>query len=276
MKKLIALFIALCMGFLFVGCEETREGEIKVPEAASYYKGKNYKDVNTELELLGFTNITTEVLADLVTGWLTKDGDVERVSINGKTDFYAGRYHPKDAKIVITYHTFPEKTEETSKTETVSSEINSKSDIESKTASSKSNVESKSTSSKTQEQPLKDKGNVGDYYVEILNSSFSKDYEDKDVIIVNFKFTNNSKTEISFGSAIKAKAYQDGIELDDLVLMLDDSFDNGLTSLDVKPGATFSLQKAFLIRNNSQIEIEVSKWSFLSTDVVLKKIFSAK
>ncbi len=52
-------------------------------------------------------HIKTVVLDDLVTGWLTKDGEVKQVDINEKTDFSENTSFPKDSKIVITYHTFP-------------------------------------------------------------------------------------------------------------------------------------------------------------------------
>ena len=34
-----------------------------------------------EMEKIGFTNIETKILGDLITGWLTKDGEVELVEL---------------------------------------------------------------------------------------------------------------------------------------------------------------------------------------------------
>ena len=82
---------------------------IAMPASSSNLKGENYKDVMTRLETAGFASIETTAIDDLVTGWLTKDGEVERVSVNGDTDFAADSRYPKGAKIVITYHTFPTK-----------------------------------------------------------------------------------------------------------------------------------------------------------------------
>jgi hypothetical protein len=71
------------------------------------YKGENYQSARTELQAAGFTNIKIYVLDDLVNGWWTKDGEVEKVSVNGITDFNVATNFSKDAEIVITYHTFP-------------------------------------------------------------------------------------------------------------------------------------------------------------------------
>ncbi|MBK5211397.1 MAG: hypothetical protein JJE36_03690 [Coriobacteriia bacterium] len=82
---------------------------IAMPASSSDLKGDNYKDVVTKLKSAGFASIDTTSMDDLVTGWLTKDGEVERVSVNGETEFDADSRFPKGAKIVITYHTFPTK-----------------------------------------------------------------------------------------------------------------------------------------------------------------------
>lgn len=82
---------------------ELADGEVKLDVAASEYKHKNYEDVTTALKTLGFSNIKYKVLYDIVLGW-TADGDVETVSIAGKSDFTRGDVFPADAEIIITYH----------------------------------------------------------------------------------------------------------------------------------------------------------------------------
>ena len=83
---------------------QLKENEVKTPNSASYYYGKNYKDVINELQNAGFNNIKTEVLYDVVLGLFTTAEDVETVSINGKTDFKKNAIFEKDAQIVVTYH----------------------------------------------------------------------------------------------------------------------------------------------------------------------------
>lgn len=79
------------------------ENEAMVPSSASNCKFENYKDIEKIFKEAGFTNITTEILYDIVLGW-TEEGEVDKVSINGKTNFKRGDVFAKDASIVITYH----------------------------------------------------------------------------------------------------------------------------------------------------------------------------
>lgn len=79
---------------------------IRVPNSSDYYFGMNYQDAQDELTAFGFTNITLLPKRDLIKGWLTKDGAVAAVSINGKTEFKGKRKFLANVRIVITYHTF--------------------------------------------------------------------------------------------------------------------------------------------------------------------------
>ena len=116
MRKFLAACMAIVMIFTIAGCSsEGHEGEAKTPSGSSIQKGKDYQKVVDEFESSGFTNIKLEKLDDLVTGWLTKDGEVESVSVDGDTGYSADTWYPADAEVVITYHTFPEK--ETSETD---------------------------------------------------------------------------------------------------------------------------------------------------------------
>lgn len=103
-----AAFMIICFGTLFFMAESEKpnENEVAMPVSSSSYEGDNYKQVIQELENVGFSNIQTSEKPDLVTGWITKDGDVDRVSINGDYDFDEGDIFPKDATVVVTYHTF--------------------------------------------------------------------------------------------------------------------------------------------------------------------------
>lgn len=129
-RVMAGLGIFLVLMFAFLGIMTWLEsapngnGEIRIPSSSSTFEAKDYRDVMTELQAAGFTNIETETLDDLIIGWLTKDGEVEKVSVNGNTNFSADSKFPEDAKIVITYHTFSKKeseevSEKTDKTEEV-------------------------------------------------------------------------------------------------------------------------------------------------------------
>ena len=78
------------------------------PITAKEAKKMDYQDVGKVFSNSGFTNISFEEQTDLITGWITKDGSVESVTINGESDYTENTPYRLDAEVVITYHTFPE------------------------------------------------------------------------------------------------------------------------------------------------------------------------
>ena len=69
-------------------------------------KKMNYKEVEKQFKNNGFENIKIEKIQDLVTGWITKDGEVETVTINKDTKFDINSEYLIDAEVIIKYHTF--------------------------------------------------------------------------------------------------------------------------------------------------------------------------
>ncbi len=100
--------IVVC-SLLLSGCsseEPLGENELRIADASKSYEGEDYEDVVARLEDNGFYNIETETIEDLITGWLTKDGEVESISVGGEMEFDDGDIFTKDATVIITYHTF--------------------------------------------------------------------------------------------------------------------------------------------------------------------------
>ena len=64
-----------------------------------------YQQVKDDLEAAGFTNIDTEEVDDLVTGWIKNKYTVESISIEGNRKFRKGDEFKSDAHIIIRYHT---------------------------------------------------------------------------------------------------------------------------------------------------------------------------
>lgn len=108
-KQYLSLVLAIIMVLSLASCgdSESHVGEARSPSVSSSQKGRNYQEVISDFEKEGFTNIKTEVLDDLITGWLKKDGEVESVSVDGDEEYLAGRWFPNDVEVVIKYHTFP-------------------------------------------------------------------------------------------------------------------------------------------------------------------------
>lgn len=114
-----SIFIVSILLFSLIGMNESKksDGKISVGVSSSELVGRNYEEVVSTLQNAGFTNIETEVLDDLIFGWLTEDGEVENVEIEGSTTFSSDSRFETSAKIVVVYHTFPD-TEQTSNTTT--------------------------------------------------------------------------------------------------------------------------------------------------------------
>jgi hypothetical protein len=86
--------------------DEQEPTMLKVSKSSDEMYRKNYQTVISELEEAGFTNITTKVKEDVITGIRPKDGEVAKVVINGDSKFSANDSFEKNSKIVITYHTY--------------------------------------------------------------------------------------------------------------------------------------------------------------------------
>ncbi len=78
-------------------------GMKKTGRSSDEFEGMKFQAVTAELELVGFTNISTIDLNDAGL-FKNKKDTIERVTIDGKTSFSSSDYFPPDAQIVITYH----------------------------------------------------------------------------------------------------------------------------------------------------------------------------
>lgn len=109
MKRFLSLLLAIFMCFSLTACGggEDHTGQAKTPSGSSVQAGRNYLDVIADFEEHGFTNIRTEEIDDLIVGWLTEEGEVEDVAINGDTDYSPDKWVPADSEVLIRYHTFP-------------------------------------------------------------------------------------------------------------------------------------------------------------------------
>ena len=110
MYKRLGILVAVIATLLLLSACGSKDDDsrIAIPRASSEYEGKNYKAVLDELNTAGFTNVKTAVMDDLVLGILTKDGEVENVSIDGNKSFSRGTKFMPDVAIIVTYHTFPD------------------------------------------------------------------------------------------------------------------------------------------------------------------------
>ena len=79
---------------------------IRIGKEASEFRGEQYSDVVDELKMKGFTNISLRRADNLITGWITKEGSIKEITINGKADFAEKDSFGYDAPIEIIVNTF--------------------------------------------------------------------------------------------------------------------------------------------------------------------------
>ncbi len=112
MKKgtIVAIIISLLVILGLTACgEDKHPNEIRTPGASGFYEGEDYNIALKDFQEHGFTNIELDPIDDLITGWLTKDGEVEKVYVNNDPTYSADQWVPKDSTVKISYHTFPSK-----------------------------------------------------------------------------------------------------------------------------------------------------------------------
>ena len=117
-KTVVALVLFLLFGILsYIGYDvflnddkpEKHPGEIKITYSASSYKKENYYDAILKLDEQGLSDIRVTPMNDLKTGILTKEGKIEKIEINGISDFQSGTWIDEDSVVSITYHSFAKK-----------------------------------------------------------------------------------------------------------------------------------------------------------------------
>ena len=122
-NRIVASVVAVIFCLIPASCGDSgtvSDGKVNPPDSASKLEGKTYQDVMTRFKQAGFTNIETKAQEDLITGWIAKEDEVDKVAIDGKTDFGASDDFDPAAKVVIAYHAFPRnnKNDENSKKKT--------------------------------------------------------------------------------------------------------------------------------------------------------------
>lgn len=111
MKKLLKIgavvLVCLC---IVVGCLSEKSadhtGQVQAPEDVTALEGQSYDAAAEAFAAAGFKNIRLEKEEDLIIGWLTKDGEIKTVTVDGENNFFKGDWFEPNVPVVITYHTF--------------------------------------------------------------------------------------------------------------------------------------------------------------------------
>lgn len=87
-----------------IGYSHLAEGEVQMPDI-EFGMATDYRIVKQDFENAGFTNITTEPVADLTNTTTKRYNAVIEVTVDGVPRMNVGSWYPMDVPIVITYHT---------------------------------------------------------------------------------------------------------------------------------------------------------------------------
>ncbi|MDO4798245.1 MAG: hypothetical protein Q4A01_09550 [Coriobacteriales bacterium] len=79
---------------------------VNMPAESEELVGRDCQEVMDLLTQAGFTNVVAKPHEDLMVGLLHNDGEVEKITVNGTTEFTTETSYPHDQEIVITYHTY--------------------------------------------------------------------------------------------------------------------------------------------------------------------------
>lgn len=121
----------------------------------------------------------------------------------------------------------------------------------------------------------KEEAPAAKYAVSIDDCATTSDYQGNPALVVTYTWTNNSDDDAMFSVAIRDKVFQNGVELDFAVISSSDgSFDTGASMKDIKPGATQTVQKAYLLEDQSDVTIECEESFSFSDELLAEQTFS--
>ena len=125
--------------------------------------------------------------------------------------------------------------------------------------------------------PDTNKSNLGGYSVVIESCRLAKDYEGAPIVIVKYKFTNNSEDPACFSWTFSDNVYQDGVGLNECYFAHDSAnYSSDNQTKEIKKGASISVEVAYKL-NDSTTDIEVEVSELISfDDSKVTKTFSIK
>lgn len=98
---------------------------------------------------------------------------------------------------------------------------------------------------------------------EVINNN------DKDVLVVYFDFTNNSKDNTRAAYNYDINCFQNGVELDFPLLKAVSEEDNIMK--EIQPNTTITIAEAFVLSDKSNVDLEVEAHSSFSDKKLIKK-----
>lgn len=81
-------------------------GQRRMPDSSKRYLGRTFESVVEELRAAGFINIELECQRKAKKGWLSKEGAISKISVNGQTQFEKGEWFAEGSIIRIAYYSY--------------------------------------------------------------------------------------------------------------------------------------------------------------------------
>lgn len=131
-------------------------------------------------------------------------------------------------------------------------------------------VDGEQASSESDEEEYK--GELGDVEVTIGDAKVIQ-YEDDDVAVVSFEYTNKGNEDMSFTGALVVSAYQNGSKIPEATVVDVEGVEMLSMVENVPKGDTITVQKAYKLRDSSSMTVEVLAFDQTKSDAVLTKTF---
>ncbi|MBD5143174.1 MAG: DUF5067 domain-containing protein [Oscillospiraceae bacterium] len=93
--------------------------------------------------------------------------------------------------------------------------------------------------------------------ITIVSHSLSKDYEDKDVLVIEYAYTNVKDDATSFSFACQDSVFQNGIECSSTIFGCDE-VDVQQQLNDVQPGVTYNLKVGYLLQDMTNAHVVIT------------------
>ena len=103
--------------------------------------------------------------------------------------------------------------------------------------------------------------------VKIVSHEFAKDYKDRDVLVVEYEWTNTDDEPTSYLWSVSDKVYQNGISLETATSV--DGVDSSNKMSDVQPGYKINVKTAYILQDRSTATVECRK--LITDDLILKE-----
>lgn len=125
--------------------------------------------------------------------------------------------------------------------------------------SSNNSDNSKATKQATTTQQNTDTATNNDTTLKYLKHEVITDSNDREVVVVYFDFTNNSKDNEAFIYNYNVTCFQNGKELDYPLASFDiDEYNNAAREL--QTGANITVARIYILEDKSDVDLEVTAW----------------